>query len=148
MNIRQLRAGNLVTTNGKPMNTVENGIYKVVRTALEHDLVVIDTTRENFYDEATTNVSNLFPIRIKTEMPNYIGFKLRYGVYCMDLKGYEFRLIHDSIIINDTPNFRLVINEGNIEQPLRAEIKYLHTLQNIILDITGLDLNVDNLISK
>ena len=137
MEIRQLRAGNLVTTNGKPMNTIENGIYKVVRTIFEHDLVVLDTTHENFYGETTTNISNLFPIRIKTEMPNYIGFKLCSGVYCMDLKGYEFRLLYGSLILDNTPNFRLVINKGMIEQPLLANVKYLHTLQNLILDITG-----------
>ena len=147
MDIRQLRAGNLVTTIETPRIDKELCIYRVSKTIINRELATIETSLDGNYYRTSVKIDNILPIRIKRDMLDSIGFKLYCGVYCMDFKGYEFRLLFDKSYFNDIPNFTLVIN-GRIDQFLRAYVKYLHQLQNLIFDVTDLELNVDNLITK
>lgn len=149
MDIRQLRAGNLVTTNGKPAGTTKGNIYKVLDTNNSNmldDLIGSATiaTKEIEYRSLTDIwAKDLEPIAITEELLEKIGFKCCMSVLFLQLKYYGINFTY-----NKFDGFTLWIDNYKEEPILHARIEYLHTLQNLILDITGLDLNVDNLISK
>ena len=82
MDIRQLRVGNLVTTNGKPAGTRKGGIYKVLDTNSANRLdelgLVGDATLEILDGEYRTTVGAwvdyLEPIEITDEILEIIGY--------------------------------------------------------------------------
>ena len=82
MDIRQLRVGNLVTTNGKPAGTTKGNIYKVLDTnsanRLDESGLVGDATLEILDGEYRTTVGAwvdyLEPIEITDEILEIIGF--------------------------------------------------------------------------
>lgn len=119
MNIRQLRAGNLVTTIETPRIDKELCIYRVSKTIINRESATIETSLDGNYYRTSVKIDNIFPIRIKRDMLDSMGFKLDCGVYCMDLKDMSLGYFSSiSLIFNIIPNFTLVIN-GRIDQFLR-----------------------------
>ena len=152
MDIRQLRAGNLVTTNGKPMDTHRGGVYKVVRTIIHKELTtelaVIETTSDNFHDETSVIGANLEPIEITYDLLLNIGFKLEnYKLFVTKIDKYEICIFGSDSLCGDNETYTLSICDDD-DQILEANVVYLHTLQNLIFDMTDLELDVENLISK
>ena len=147
MDIRQLRAGNLVTTNGIPEGTENGSIYKILNVAnsgvFEGKFCVQMECYESAFSYWGWNI-DLEPVEITGELLDKIGLGELHNPFGIKLNEYRIKVIHHSFFYD---GFRLEINRKE-ENILESEVVYLHTLQNLILDITGLDLNVDNLITK
>jgi len=152
MDIRQLRAGNLVTTNGKPMDTHRGGVYKVVRTIIHKELTtelaVIETTSDNFYDETSVIGANLEPIEITEDLLEKIGFQDRLGIFENKIENYGIEFLLNNKVLPPLSCLHIYDTSNKGKFKLGADVKYLHTLQNLIFDITDLELDVENLISK
>ena len=156
MDIRQLRAGNLVTTNGKPSGTTKGNIYKILDTNSANRLdelgLVGGVTLQILDGEYQTTVGAwldyLEPIKVTVDLLKSIGFTNYRDDLLLNTGKHEIYISKTWIsgisyisIYDDIGNLVLMAN-------LASSNFYLHILQNIILDITGTDLNVDNLISK
>lgn len=153
MDIRQLRAGNLVTTNGKPAGTKKGNVYKILDTYISNRLdelkLIGGATIEILDGEYRTTVGAwldyLEPIEITDELLEKIGFpfwqKSGSGRVCLVLGDF-------SIEIDPIDKYILYMRDNSRYEILRARIKYLHTLQNLIFDMTDLELDVENLITK
>lgn len=149
MDIRQLRAGNLVTTNGKPDGTTKGGIYKVIDTNMKNSIdnligSATITIKEIEYRSLTDVwAKDLEPIEINFLLLEKIGFRST-GCLKDELKisTYNFS------IIKNGNKYILYIYQYGIILGSSYINKGLNQLQNIIYDMTGLDLNVDNLITK
>ena len=151
MDIRQLRAGNLVTTNGKPAGTTKGCFYKVLDTNSANRLdelgLVGSATLQIFDGDYTTCVGAwvdyIEPIKINFLLLEKIGFR---SIGCLKdelkISTYNFS------IIKNGNKYILYIYQYGIIQGSSYINKGLNQLQNIIYDITGLELNVDNLITK
>lgn len=153
MDIRQLRAGNLVTTNGKPAGTTKGNIYKILDTNSANRLDELglegDATLEILDGEYRTTVGAwvdyLEPIEITDKLLEIIGFYELENGLVFNLNKYEIYITYYGIpVLSIYDDNGIEISKSN----LASEVFYLHTLQNLILDITGFDLNVDNLITK
>lgn len=145
MDIRQLRAGNLVTTNGKPAGTENGSIYKILNVAnsgvFEGEFCVQMECYESAFSYWGWNI-DLEPIVITDELLVKLGFADRDTFFEIKLSNYKIDIFNNKLYPHDSALCIYdVSNNGKCK--LSADIKYLHTLQNLILDITGLDLNVD-----
>jgi len=153
MNIRQLRAGNLVTTNGTPAGTTNGNIYKILDTysanRLDELKLIGGATIEILDGEYRTTVGAwldyLEPIEITDDLLESIGSSKDYHRFKTKIGKYEIDIVHH---YDFNERFNLVIYDNEDEILLEAQVVYLHTLQNLIFDITDLELNVENLITK
>lgn len=162
MDIRQLRVGNLVTTNGKPAGTKKGGIYKVIDTNSANRLdelgLVGDATLQILDGDYTTCVGAwvdyLEPIELNFTLLEKIGFNNIGGTLYLNIDKYEISITCDSLDSYDGVQVLILSIYNNVGEKVmdgyweNIECLYLNILQNIIYDITGLDLNVDNLITK
>ena len=153
MDIRQLRAGNLVTTNGKPAGTTNGNVYKVLSTdsanRLDELKLIGGATIEILDGEYRTTVGAwldyLDPIEITDDLLRKIGFPF----WQKSCSGRVYLRLGDySIEIDPIDKYILYIRNNRGYEILSARIKYLHDIQNLIFDITNLELNVENLITK
>ena len=153
MDIRQLRAGNLVTTNGKPAGTTNGNVYKVLSTdsanRLDELKLIGGATIEILDGEYRTTVGAwldyLVPIEITDDLLENIRLSKDYHRYNTKIGKYEIDIVHH---YDFNERFNLVIYDNEDEILLEAQVVYLHTLQNLIFDVTDLELNVENLITK
>ena len=153
MDIRQLMAGNLVTTNGKPSGTTNGNIYKILDTnsanRLDELKLIGGATIEILDGEYRTTVGAwldyLEPIEITDDLLGNIGLSKDYHRYNTKIGKYEIYIVHH---YDFNERFNLVIYDNEDEILLEAQVVYLHTLQNLIFDVTDLELNVENLITK
>lgn len=153
MDIRQLRAGNLVTTNGKPSGTTKGNIYKILDTnsanRLDELKLIGGATIEILDGEYRTTVGAwldyLEPIEITDDLLENIGLSKDYHRFKTKIGKYEINIAHH---YDFNERFNLVIYDNEDEILLEAQVVYLHTLQNLIFDVTDLELNVENLITK
>lgn len=159
MDIRQLRAGNLVTTNGNPAGTTKGGIYKVLDTNSANRLdelgLVGDATLQILDGDYKTCVGAwvdyLEPIEITNELLKIIGFYELGNSLVFNLDKYEIYITSDYIDSYYGISVLLIYNDDGMEISklnLQSENFYLHTLQNLIYDMIGIELNVYNLITK
>lgn len=149
MDIRQLRSGNLVTTNGKPAGTTKGSIYKILDTNSKNrldDLIgsaTIATKEIPYHSFVDVWAKDLEPIEINFLLLEKIGFR---SIGCLKdelkISTYNFS------IIKNGNEYILYIYQYGVIRGCSYISKGLNQLQNIIYDITGLDLNVDNLITK
>ena len=158
MNIRQLRAGNLVTTNGKPAGTTNGNVYKILDTNSANRLDELEliggATIEILDGEYRTTVGAwldyLEPIEITDEILKKLSFSKRTSSYNINIKSTEYDIIVSNLYPKEAigkVDYNIVILDRNIIM-CKRHIKYLHTLQNLIFDMTDLELYVENLISK
>ena len=151
MNIRQLRAGNLVTTNGKPAGTTNGNVYKVLSTDSANRLdelrgsSTIATKEIQYHSFVDVWAKDLEPVEITDDLFENIGLSKDYHRFKTKIGKYEIDIVHH---YDFNERFNLVIYDNEDEILLEAQVVYLHTLQNLIFDITDLELDVENLISK
>ena len=157
MDIRQLRAGNLVTTNGKPAGTTNGNVYKILDTNSANRLDELEliggATIEILDGEYRTTVGAwidyLEPIEITCDLLRKIGFESEnYKLFVTKIDKYEICIFGSDSLCGDNETYTLSICDDDDDQILESNVVYFHTLQNIIFDITDLELNVDNLITK
>ena len=97
MDIRQLRAGNLVTTNGKPAGTTKGGIYKVLDTNSANRLdelglegsVNLEILDGEYHTTVGAWLDYLEPIEITNELLKIIGFYELGNSLVFNLDKYE-----------------------------------------------------------
>jgi len=151
MDIRQLRAGNLVTTNGILSGTTNGNVYKILDTDSANRLdelkgsATIATKEIQYHSFVDVWEKDLEPIEITDELLENIGLSKDYHRFKAKIGKYEIDIVHH---YDFNERFNLVIYDNEDEILLEAQVVYLHTLQNLIFDITDLELNVDNLITK
>ena len=156
MDIRQLRAGNLVTTNGKPAGTTNGNVYKVLSTDSENRLdelkLIGGATIEILDGEYRTTVGAwldyLEPIEITDELLEKIGFQDRLGIFENKIENYGIEFLLNNKVLPPLSYLHIYDTSNKGKFKLGADVKYLHTLQNLIFDMTYLELDVENLISK
>ena len=154
MNIRQLRAGNLVTTNGKPAGTTNGNVYKILDTNSSNrlDEFIGSATIEILDDEYRTTVGAwvdyLEPIEITDELLDKIGFQDRLGIFENKIENYGIKFLLNNKVLPPLSYLHIYDTSNKGKFKLGADVKYLHTLQNLIFDVTDLELDVENLISK
>ena len=154
MDIRQLRAGNLVTTNGKPAGTTNGNVYKILDTNSSNrlDEFIGSATIEILDDEYRTTVGAwvdyLEPIEITDELLDKIGFQDRLGIFENKIENYGIEFLLNNKVLPPLSYLHIydTSNKGKFKHG--ADVKYLHTLQNLIFDITDLELDVENLLTK
>ena len=154
MDIRQLRAGNLVTTNGKPAGTTKGNVYKILDTNSSNrlDEFIGSATIEILDDEYRTTVGAwvdyLEPIEITDELLDKIGFQDRLGIFENKIENYGIKFLLNNKVLPPLSYLHIYDTSNKGKFKLGADVKYLHTLQNLIFDVTDLELDVENLISK
>jgi len=164
MNIKELRVGNIVTTNGKPMNTEYGEMYKISdydsqarlecdsqgRTIELNGCTRIETNYLYEHDTVGAWVDYLEPISITEDILIKIGFsKGYYGDFNIKIDDYVILVHHDIDNESFRDIFNLLIYKGYNIIILKAyDIEYMHKLQNLIYTITDLELGVDTLLPK
>ena len=154
MDIRQLRAGNLVTTNGKPAGTTNGNVYKILDTNSSNrlDEFIGSATIEILDDEYRTTVGAwvdyLEPIEITDELLDKIGFQDRLGSFENKIENYGIEFLLNNKVLPPLSYLHIYDTSNKGKFKLGADVKYLHTLQNLIFDITDLELDVENLLTK
>lgn len=143
MGIKSLKEGNLITLNGK--------IFKIIKKIFEgninNDLCNIKLLSKDGplyfhgWDE------DLEPILLKEHLLEKIGFKNVGNTFKLNLDKYEITVSIDYTNCYTDITHLIVCDDSN-EIILEATVKYIHTLQNIIFGITGVELNVDKLIKN
>ena len=135
ININELRIGNLVSTNGKPMNTSDKGVYKVLAIDSKDSFeelkgCVTITCDDPRYRDVGAWCQYLEPIPLTPELLKKCGFDRPLSVYQKD----HIDVIIDKKRIGIYPNFlsRILII-----------CKYLHQLQNMYYAITGEELEIN-----
>ena len=146
IDIKDLRAGNLVKTNGKPSGTVRGQFYKVASTDSTSSLDELkgSATIETIPPCAWTSVgawsAYLIPIKITREILEKLGFT----EVSEQLQEFNnFNGFHITVSCHDVS-----IMDKSYHHVLVAEYKYLHQLQNLVYYATHKELNVDVLIKK
>ena len=154
MNIRQIRADNLVTTNGKPAGTTKGNVYKILDTNSSNrlDEFIGSATIEILDDEYRTTVGAwvdyLEPIEITDELLDKIGFQDRLGIFENKIENYGIKFLLNNKVLPPLSYLHIYDTSNKGKFKLGADVKYLHTLQNLIFDVTDLELDVEKLISK
>ena len=134
----ELRIGNFVSTNGKPMNTSNKGIYKVLaidsRDSFEELKGCVTITCDDpRYKDVGAWCQYLEPIPLTPELLEKCGFEYDNGKECWEMDG-------ECIDINIHPK-EIGIEVDYWENSL-IKCKYLHQLQNMYYAITGEELEV------
>lgn len=154
MDIRQLRAGNLVTTNGKPAGTTNGNVYKILDTNSSNRLdeligsATIQTKEIQYHSFVDVWAKDLEPIEITDELLDKIGFQDRLGIFENKIENYGIEFLLNNKVLPPLSCLHIYDTSNKGKFKLGADVKYLHTLQNLIFDITDLELDVENLISK
>ena len=154
MNIRQLRAGNLVTTNGNPAGTTNGNIYKILDTDSANRLdelrgsATIATKEIQYHSFVDVWAKDLEPIEITDELLDKIGFQDRLGIFENKIENYGIEFLLNNKVLPPLSYLHIYDTSNKGKFKLGADVKYLHTLQNLIFDVTDLELDVENLISK
>lgn len=152
VNINELRIGNLVSTNGKPMNTSHKDIYKVLaidsRDSFEEFKGCVTITCDDpRYKDVGAWCQYLEPIPLTPELLEKCGFE--YSSNHIYEYKYDGSILFDEL--NDWKNidkYSIGIVAGNggwLHIPAGEVIircLYLHQLQNMYYAITGEELEV------
>lgn len=138
ININELRIGNFISTNGKPINTSDKGMYKALAIDSKDSFeelkgCVTITCDDPRYRDVSAWCQYLEPIPLTPELLKKCGFDRPLSVYQKD---------HVDVIINKK---RLGIAEDVLGNSLII-CRYLHQLQNMYYAVMGKEL-IDNQIT-
>ena len=146
IDIKELRPGNLVKTNGKPSGTVRGQFYKVASTDSTSSLDELkgSATIETILPCSWTSVgawsAYLIPIKITRQILEKLGFT----DVSENLQEFNnFNGFHITVSCHDVS-----IMDKYYNHVLIAEYKYLHQLQNLVYYVTHKELDVEILINK
>ena len=139
INIKELRIGNLVSTNGKPCNTKEKGIYEILSIdnlkEYKNYLGGVHITNDLKYDDYYTfSFCDFLEPIILTD-----GILLKCGFTFKDNAYYSPEYCNGNIlkIMGFDGNYRFSFNVF-----FTVHIKYLHQFQNIYYALTGKELEL------
>ena len=160
IDIKEIRVGNIFSTNGKPMNTHSGIFYKIVSvdslSTFKGELsekykgsVTIETNYLYKHDTVGAWISFLEPILLSQDLLLKLGFEIVTD-NIIKRKYYRLRLKGFCIDINEWSNtlgrdYGIHIDNLLCDSVLSGDIQYLHQLQNYIYDATGEELDVKEL---
>ena len=133
MDIREIRIGDIVTTNGKPMGTKEGDYYQVIEIDSKNkldDLVgsaAIESVSDK-YSRVGAWVDYLNPIVLTDEIIKKIGFT--------PIGDSRFALTDAALLKYDAINYMFVTRYTH------KLIKYIHQLQHEIWE-AGIELKIE-----
>ena len=146
IDIKELRPGNLVKTNGKPSGTVRGQFYKVASTDSTSSLdelkgsATIETIPPCSWTSVGAWSAYLIPIKITRDILEKLGFT----DVSENLQEFNnFNGFHITVSCHDVS-----IMDKYYNHVLIAEYKYLHQLQNLVYYVTHKELDVEMLITK
>lgn len=143
MDIREIRIGDIVTTNGKPMGTKEGDYYQVIEIDSKNmldDLVgsaAIESVSDK-YSRVGAWVDYLNPIPLTDELLLNIGAK--------EIKIVEHHYLYignkeQSILLHHS-RYAYVLTAEYYRISVRKPIKYLHQLQHELYD-AGIEFKIE-----
>ena len=144
MDIRELRCGDIVTTNGKPMGTKKGDYYQVVEIDNKnklHDLigsVAIESVSNKYLGCVGAWVDCLEPIPIAGEILKKMGFN-------SDNIGEYTNKIGNTLlsIVKLSSCYYLMFKDYSMGNDLlNKPIRYLHQLQHELYD-AGIELKIE-----
>lgn len=153
MDIRELRIGNIVCSNCKPMNTYKGAFYKIVsiysQNGNNRGSVVLETNLLWKGDTVGAWADFVKPIHLSEKLLFKLGFKKEEDEV---IHVYEYNLCVNNhfIRIGKYSNtlgrdYNIHIDNQNRDSVSCTDIQYLHQLQNAIFDATGEELDVKEL---
>ncbi len=134
INAQQLRIGNLVKDDTGRIGKVLSIAEKSIRLKMEHSTLKIDT------GHAHEGV-DVEPIELSPSLLEQFGFEKSHSIFWVIDKGVYTFLIK----LYDDGGFRFTVQLDD-DPPMTIGIyKYLHTLQNLIFNTSGQELEIQNL---
>ena len=151
MDIRDLRIGDIVTTNGKTYGTKKGELYIITKidsevketfkdgTHLEGGVGILDIKRDFYRYIGGAWIDYLIPIHITDELLLILGFdKHDYSDLGLDIE-YELATLKGFISVSNVSNSKdrdYSVQIDNIAHTSIGgmDIQYLHELQHIIWD--------------
>ena len=111
-----------------------------------NNLVTIDLTHDNWYDERSFNIKDIRPVKITDELLNKLGFIKEdkgYGdFFSLPLSNFLIILSYNQFI--NGYELRISVKDNTVI--LTTVVTYFHKLQNIIYDVVDLEIDIDNII--
>ena len=140
IDINELRIGNLVSTNGKPMNTSDKGVYKVLaidsRDSFEELKGCVTITCDDpRYRDIGAWCQYLEPIPLTPELLEKYGF-----IYDKEIGYFVNNSLRISIKVGFFGTSKIGIYYLHF---FLIFCKYLHQLQNMYYAITGKELEIN-----
>jgi len=145
MDIRELRVGDIVTTNGKPMGTEEGNYYRVIeidsKNNLENELigsVTIESVNDKDFGYVGAWVDYLKPIPLTDELLKKIGAQE------INIEGHHFISIgceNNGVLLHHS-RYAYALTTEYYRIAVRKPIKYLHQLQHELYD-AGIEFKIE-----
>lgn len=133
IDVKEIRKNNIVKTNNK---------FIEIRHILEN---CVNDKYKHYY-----KFTELYPITLTNDMFELLGFKLEcekiinLSEYIKNINGYNIRIGTYSNSIDK--DFSIHIDNRDCDTILRADMQYLHQLQNHIYSTTYEELDITNII--
>ena len=143
MDIRELRVGDIVTTNGKPMGTKKGDYYRVIEIDSKNkldDLVgsaAIESVSDK-YSRVGAWVDYLNPIPLTDELLKKIGAQE------INIEGHHFISIgceNNGVLLHHS-RYAYALTTEYYRIAVRKPIKYLHQLQHELYD-AGIEFKIE-----
>ena len=156
MDIRDLRIGDIVTTNGLPILTVKGEYYKIVGIDSKNTFedfvgsVDIQSLKGRRFFDGRAWADFLEPIPITDDLLLKLGFdKHDYSDLGLDIE-YELATLKGFISVSNVSNSKgrdYSVQIDNIAHTSIGgmDIQYLHELQRIVWDCLHIELNTEKL---
>lgn len=141
INKEDLRIGNIVNY---AINQKEGGI------TLNRGIITALTENKAIVNNIAIKYCNLYAITLTNDMFELLGFKLEcekiinLSEYVKNINGYNIRIGTYSNSIGK--DFSIHIDNRDCDTILRADMQYLHQLQNHIYSATHEKLNITNIL--
>ena len=144
MDIREIRIGDIVTTNGKPMGTKEGDYYQVIEIDSKNKLddfvgsVTIESVSDKSFGQVCVWVDYLEPIPLTDKLLERLGFEPIFnGNYHKHIDNF------DLLLIDLVTSYEIVIEDYDLGRMMgNKSIKYLHQLQHELYD-TGVEFKIE-----
>ena len=133
IDVKEIRKNNIVRTNNK---------FIEIQHILEKS---VNDKYKNYY-----KFNKLYPITLTNDIFKLLGFKLEcekiinLSEYVKNINGYNIRIGTYSNSIGK--DFSIHIDNRDCDTILRADMQYLHQLQNHIYSATYEELDITNII--
>ena len=156
MDIRELKIGNIVSSNGKPMNTYKGAFYKIVSIDSQNGngrgSVVLETNLLWKGDTVGAWADFVEPIPLSEDLLFKLGFKKEKDEV---IHVYEYNLCVNNCFLRIGKysntlgrDYNTHIDNQNRDSISCTDIQYLHQLQNAVFDATGEEFNVNELLKE
>jgi len=144
MNIKELRIGDIVTTNGIPSGTKRGDYYKVLSVCIEEEyenhegIVDLEDINDRLHYMGGAWIESIEPIPITDELLEKIGIKFMLRNNTSRVYMIEFCSVQK--IVN-TDYYTFIAEAGRKNIRTSKHVKYLHELQHELFD-AGIDFEI------